>query len=91
MEQQQKKTKNNYYNSTFSLGIPEDSSKDEDDTTPIKIFYKEKIATKINNKRNKKKDELNWNDKIYILKGAVIMIEDWWKEIKEKKKQKMMQ
>jgi hypothetical protein len=44
-EGKKKKTKNNYYNSSFRLGIPEDSSKDEDDTTPIKIFYKEKIAT----------------------------------------------
>ena len=52
------------------------------------LIKKNKSSTKINNKRNKKKDELNWNDKIYILKGAVIMIEDWWKEIKEKKKQK---
>ena len=52
------------------------------------LIKKNKSSTKINNKRNKNKGELNWNDKIYILKGAVIMIEDWWKGIKEKKKQK---
>ena len=40
-----KKTKNNFY-SSFKLGIQEHSSEEEDDnTTPIKIFYKEKIAT----------------------------------------------
>jgi hypothetical protein len=52
------------------------------------LIKKNKSSSKINNKRNKNKDALNWNDKIYILKGAVIMIEDWWKGIKEKKKQK---
>ena len=43
-EGKKKKTKNNFY-SSFKLGIPEHSSEEEDDTTPIKIYYKEKIAT----------------------------------------------
>ena len=44
-ESKKKGTKNNFYNSSFKLGIPEHSSEDEDDTTAIKIYYKEKIAT----------------------------------------------
>ena len=45
-ETKKKKTKNNFYNSSFKLGIPEHSSEEEDDSlTAIKIFYKEKIAT----------------------------------------------
>ena len=45
-ERKKKKTKNNLYSSSFKLGIPEHSSEEEDDnTTAIKIFYKEKIAT----------------------------------------------
>ena len=44
LEGKKKKTKNNFY-SSFKLGIPEHSSEEEDDTTPIKIYYKEKIAT----------------------------------------------
>ena len=43
-ENKKKKAKNTYYNS-FKLGIPEHSSEDEEDITPIKIYYKEKIAT----------------------------------------------
>ena len=43
-ESKKKKAKNTYYNS-FKLGIPEHSSEDDDDITPIKIYYKEKIAT----------------------------------------------
>ena len=52
------------------------------------LIKKNKSSTKINSKKNKKEEVVNLNDKMYILKGAVIMIEDWWKEIKEKKKQK---
>ena len=44
LEGKKKKTKNNFYTS-FKLGIPEHSSDEEDDTTAIKIYYKEKIAT----------------------------------------------
>ena len=45
-EHKKKKTKSNFYSSSIKIGIPEHSSEDEDDnTTPIKIFYKEKIAT----------------------------------------------
>jgi len=39
-----KKSKSNFYTS-FKLGIQEHSSEEEDETTAIKIFYKEKIAT----------------------------------------------
>ena len=44
LDTKKKKTKNNFY-SSFKLGIQEHSSEDEDDSTPIKIYYKEKIAT----------------------------------------------
>ena len=44
LEGKKKRTKNNFY-SSFKIGIPEHSSEEEDDSTPIKIYYKEKIAT----------------------------------------------
>ena len=30
-------------------------------------------------------DKINLDDKIYLLKGAIIIIEDWWKNIKNKR------
>ena len=41
-EGKKKKTKNNFY-SSFKLGIPEHSSEEEDDTTPIKYIIKKKL------------------------------------------------
>ena len=42
-------------------------------------------------KKNKSKNNIdnnaiNFNDKVYILKGAIIIIEDWWKNIKYRRK-----
>ena len=42
-------------------------------------------------KKNKSKNNIdsnaiNLNDKVYILKGAIIIIEDWWKNIKYRRK-----
>ena len=41
-----------------------------------------------NNEKNdemENKDALIWNEKIYILKGAIIIIEDWWKKMRNKR------
>ena len=40
----------------------------------------------INNIKSKHKEPNYVEDKIYILKGAVLIIEDWWKKIKSKRK-----
>ena len=42
-ESKKKRTKNNFYNSSFKLGIPEHSSEEEEDTTAIKIYFKKKL------------------------------------------------
>ena len=52
------------------------------------LIKKYKSNKNLNNKEKRKNDSLFLNDKIYILKGAIIMIEDWWKDIKERKKKK---
>ena len=54
------------------------------------LIKKSKTYKKENNEKNdedKNKVVLNLNEKIYILKGAIIIIEEWWKKMKAKKRE----
>ena len=52
----------------------------------IKIKNKNNKEKEKDKEKEKEKKSMNLNHKIFILKGAILIIEDWWKKIKAKRK-----